>query len=583
MELQVFVKPDASARLEYTIVFQNFGQPIDVVDIGLPHENYDIGSMSASINGTPVSGIRKSEYVDVGVEIPLYGRAIGTTAEGTLKFACTMPDMVYQDTTDSNKASLQIVPTWFDPQLQSGTTDLSIVINLPPGVKADEVAWQSDDLAYDSLALVGKDEEQHLAAIWQFPNHSLSANNPKVGISFPKRVMDRVVKTTVIGLFVKWFSESPRVQNMSMFLLFAVTAIWFLRSSGGTGWVVLLCLLFIYYIICGISPALHLILWPINLGILCLVEWKRQRRRGEYLPAIAAVEGGGICRGLTAPQAAVLLELPLGKVLTLVIFGMLKKGILIQTSADPLKVKVHADFRHPTKQRRKAAARRGIVIHEYEQPILDRLVDWVDPVADRDFNDAMGKLIKGVAGRMKGFDLSDTREYYERIVSRAWKEADAIGELKQREKLVDSCFEWMVLDPSYDDRFDTWGRGGYHYRPSWTRSASTGPAPTSTGTPATSRTSFGEVAHSFAGWTENMSNKFASSIEPANLGLDSPSRAGVFDLSGFDRVTSEFLEALKESAGSSGGGGGGGVGGGGGCACACAGCACACACAGGGR
>ena len=146
MELQVFVNPDASARLEYTIVFQNNGDPIDVVDIGLPHANYDIQNMSASINGEQLGTIRDSEYIDIGVEIHLGSRAIMANDEGTFEFSCTIPDMVYQDTTDANQASLQIVPTWFDPKLQSGTTDLSIVINLPPGIQADEVIWQRDDM-----------------------------------------------------------------------------------------------------------------------------------------------------------------------------------------------------------------------------------------------------------------------------------------------------------------------------------------------------------------------------------------------------------------------------------------------------
>jgi hypothetical protein len=85
--------------------------------------------------------------------------------------------------------------------------------------------------------------------------------------------------------------------------------------------------------------------------------------------------------------------------------------------------------------------------------------------------------------------------------------------------------------------------------------------------------SFGDVASSFAGWTENTMGSLASSISPGALQVENPS-GGFLDLSGADRVTGEFFEALSESGGS-----GGGVGGG----CACAGCACACACAGGGR
>jgi hypothetical protein len=85
-------------------------------------------------------------------------------------------------------------------------------------------------------------------------------------------------------------------------------------------------------------------------------------------------------------------------------------------------------------------------------------------------------------------------------------------------------------------------------------------------------TSFGDVAASFAGWTENTFGSMADAISPGALQVETPG-GGLIDLSGADKG---FFKALSES--SSGGGGGGG-----GCACACAGCACACACAGGGR
>jgi hypothetical protein len=182
------------------------------------------------------------------------------------------------------------------------------------------------------------------------------------------------------------------------------------------------------------------------------------------------------------------------------------------------------------------------------------------------------------AGRMKGFDLSDSTEYYQRIVQRAWREAEAIGEIEARTKAVDRNFDWMMMDPAWGDRFDHWGSGGYNYHPRWAQRHAGGHASTSMSAPAvpaTSKTSFGEVAASFTGWAESTSDGLVSAIEPGSLGITTP--RGIVDLSGVDRVTADVFKALAEAAESSGGGGGGGGG------CACAGCACACACAGGGR
>ena len=580
LDLQVYVQPDASARLDYKIVFTN--QPgadsIDIVDIGFPHRQYSIGNMSASIDGRPLGTIRKSEYVDVGVEVPITP-PIPSGGTGTFEFSCTMPDMVYQDTTDKQLASLQIKPTWFDPSLQTGRTHLKIAVHFPAEVIAEEVKYQQEKTKYSNLVLFGDGADKHVVAIWDYPSHGLSSGNPKVGVSFPKGVMERVVSMSAMDLFVKWFSESHTAQiysGIAMGVLFLVT---FIRFSHGTGWILGLAALGMLVFGFLSSPVLHLSLWLPMLGLFGLNEWGLKRRSKQYLPAMATVEGGGVKRGLTAPQAAVLLEAPLEKVLTLVIFGMLKKGIVRVVAEDPLRVEVVEQFRCVRKKRQKIAAKEGIVIHSYEQPFLDRIVSGAVPVADLDFKDATKGLIMITVQRMKGFDLSDTKEYYKRIVTRAWREAEGIGEIEQRNEVVEKNIDWMMLDPDYGDHFDSWATRGYHYRPRWTHSSSGGSLGTSTPQAApTSTTSFGEVAASFVGWSENTAGQFAGAIEPGSLGLTN-SGGGILDLSGVDKVTQDVFAALAEASQSSGGGGGGG----GGCACACAGCACACACAGGGR
>ncbi len=280
-----------------------------------------------------------------------------------------------------------------------------------------------------------------------------------------------------------------------------------------------------------------------------------------------------------------LLELPLKRVLALIIFGLLKKGVLRQTAADPLTVEVVKKYRVTRKARRKVASGDGVALYSYEHPVIDLLMSSNKPVAQHDFSSAIGRLIESTAARMKGFDLKATRKYYRAIVTRAWKQAEAIGDVEQRTERVDRNFEWLMLDDGWDDHFGRWGRGGYHYWPVWTRvgggeiggvgggvggislpGGASGSAP---------QTSLSEVAASFTGYAENMTGQMAAAIEPGKLGIDLPSSA-VLDLSGVDTVTGDVFEALSSS---SGGGGGGGFGGG----CACAGCACACACAGGGR
>jgi hypothetical protein len=585
LDLQVFIELDAAARLEYKIVFRNEGgaHPIDIVDIGLPHRHYSTSNMSASIDGVPLSTIRKSEYINVGVEVHLGAQQILAGDKGTFRFQATMPDMVYQDSTDKSRASLQIIPTWFDPDLQAGPTHLKMAVHFPPSVTPEEVTFHNEQTRYHEKVLYEGGGAKHVVVVWDWPQHALSSANPKVGVSFPKSAVNRVVTISAWGLLVKWFSEHPNLQMFSgaaLGILFMVT---FFRFSNGTGWILGLLILGGLVFMMYLSPGLHILAWPPMIGLCVWNEYALKRRKSGYLPAMATVEGGGIKRGLTAPQAAVLLELPLGKVLTLVVFGLLKKGLVTMTSENPLTVEVVKDYRVPSKIRKKKASEAGIVVHHYEHPFLDLLIGKSGtPVNRIKMQDALKSLVVATANRMKGFDLSDSTEYYQRIIQRAWREAEAIGEIDLRTDAVNRNIDWMMIDPNWGERLDHWGSRGFHYYPHWahrhtgTQGSGGGAMVASApATPTTSKTSFGEVAASFAGWAENTSNGLVSSIEPGSLGIETPN--GIIDLSGVDRVTADVFEAIAEASKNSGGRGGGGGG------CACAGCACACACAGGGR
>jgi hypothetical protein len=596
MDLEVFVQPDASVRLKYRIVFQNdrSGHPIDIVDVGLPHRGYKFSEMSASIDGRPLTDIRKSSYIDIGVEVHLQNGSVPPGAKGVFEFECRMPDMVYQDTTDKTYASLQIVPTWFDSQAQQGRTKLQAAIHLLPEVDPERIKYQNEQYRYTDLAIFGEADAKHPVAIWQYDSLQLSSNNPKLSVSFPRDGMDRVVTIGPFGLFMKWFRESPGVQVGSMLGLLGVLGFTFFRFSHGTGFVLFLMLGGAMCFFLLIAPEFHLVFWPASFGLLFLNEslLSRKKQSASYLPAMATVEGGGIKRGLTAPQAAVLLELPMSKVLTLVIFGLMKKGILQKLVDDPLQAEVLAEYRVPREQRIKVAGDQGLVLHDYEHAFIDRLMAHQGPIKDCNLNEALGGLIKTVAKRMAGFDLKETQAYYRAIIKRAWTEAESLGEVEQRDAALDRSFEWILMDEDWKDVFERWSRRGYRYRPRWERRTRTGGGtviiPGGSGgsggvltggetTPSSSRTSMGEVAASFVGWTENTMGSLASAIEPAKMGLDIPRSGGILDLSSVDQVTASVFQALAESSSKGGGRGGGG------CACACAGCACACACAGGGR
>lgn len=591
LEMQTWVQPDGSVRIVYDITFRNNpgAHPIDIVDIGAPTRQYGIQRVQASMGGQTLGDVRPSTVVSPGFEVHLHGQTIPPGRSRTLHVEFPVPDMVYQDTTRADYASLQVVPTWFGSRYVTGTTELRVAIVLPPGVQPDEVLDQGKRFAQKSLVRMSPPEggppADRAVVAWQGDVRLVEAH--KFGASFPKRVMQRVVHIGPFGLLLKWFSESTQARVTLGVVLLTLFAFLFFRFSGGTGVSVFVILSAGGALLFIVSPVGQLLSFPLLVVLIALNEWMLGRRKRGYMPPIASVEGGGIKRGLTAPEAAALLEMPLSKVLGLAVFGLLKKGALRQVQAEPLQVEVDPDFRLPEatlaaargKFYREAAQRRGIPLYAYEYPLLRLIQDRPGkPLAEINFTAAIKQILEQTAARMSGFDLSQTRDYYRAIVARAAQQAGAIADIPQREKRIDRDFEWILLDPRYPDVFNY----PRPYRPPWARTYVDvgGRGPSAPGAPAspgpTGRTTFGEVSASFAGWAENTMGGLASSISPVTLSTGA-SPGGLLDLSGADHVTGALFKALSEASSSGGGRSGGG------CACACAGCACACACAGGGR
>jgi len=75
-------------------------------------------------------------------------------------------------------------------------------------------------------------------------------------------------------------------------------------------------------------------------GFTALGVASQRRRKLDYLPPKISIEGHGIKRGLTAVEAAILLETPLDRVLTMILFSLLKKGVIQVTKEDPLEIEV---------------------------------------------------------------------------------------------------------------------------------------------------------------------------------------------------------------------------------------------------
>ena len=167
------------------------------------------------------------------------------------------------------------------------------------------------------------------------------------------------------------------------------------------------------------------------VGIPILGVIQGQRRKLQYLPPKISIEGHGIKRGLTAVEAAILLEQPLDKVLTMALFGVVKKGAATVLSRDPLKIDVASPLPEG--------------LHDYEKDFVSAFKEPGVREQRKGLQDMVIALVKSVAEKMKGFSRKETQEYYKTITEtglgpgRGRADAGGQGAEARREHRVDDA------------------------------------------------------------------------------------------------------------------------------------------------
>lgn len=528
-EVVVFVNSDGSISLDYTITFKNLParDAIDIIDIGLPNSNYDLKSISAEINGKPATLIRPSEYVSPGVEIHLGGNAIQAGQTGTLHVYVGKVERVLGKSTlqeAEEYASIVITPNYFSRDFTRGTTEYFFTIVLPAGLKPEEPRYHTPSGNWpgsDEPVETGFDNQGRVYYTWYAENAN-AYTSYKFGASFPIRLVPAQVVVA---------TETPNLRTVDIDAIMG-----FLCTAGFIGFFFLI---------------------PILSAIAA------SRRKLQYMPPKIAVEGHGIKRGLTAVEAAVLMEQPLDKVLTMILFSVLKKGAAIVESREPLVLKI-AD---PLPEN----------LQPYELKFLEAFQQTNKKLKESILQDTVVGLIKSVTEKMKGFSRKETIDYYKTIMEKAWQQVAAAETPEVKSDVYEQVMDWTMIDRRWDDRTREVFQTGPVRVPTWwwrydpvirsaPSSGSGGMAKTTVPAPSGS----GNVT-----LPKLPGSDFAASMVK---GVQSFSAGVLGNVNTFtERITSKTNPPPKTSSYS------GRSGGGGGCACACACAGCACACAGGGR
>jgi hypothetical protein len=296
--------------------------------------------------------------------------------------------------------------------------------------------------------------------------------------------------------------------------------------------------------------------------------------RKPYSSPRMAMDGVGVNKGLDPAEAAMLLRLDPRRVLTLIMFGLMKAGNVKLVSTDPVRLEV--------------VSKKGL--NYYEKPFADAIK--TDGSLDEDgLLRSFKALAQRVVDKTRPYCRRDTEEYYRNKIEEAWDAVKAVDTPELKLQKYDTSMFWLMADEDFPKKtkdylqtpgWDTYQipnyywwypyyfgfprYGGYGGQP---REGTAAPAPTR---PAPAE---GRPTDRTTATVESFANRVSNSVESLSAGVvggvesflgirnaaNAPPPAPISQ----PRVYTPSTSCACVS-----------------CACACVSCACACACAGGG-
>ncbi len=518
---------DGTLALDYQLTFANdsSGHPIDYVDMAMPNGNFDMSTVSADVGGQGLT-VSESDYQGTGsgFAVVMGSSTIPSGGSGTVHVTVgRITGVLYKDTSNpTTDASADFGPAYWTTA--HGNSDITVIFHLPPGVQPQEPryhptqgGWPCADQPATAL-----DNENRVTYTWQCASANGSTNYV-FGASFPQKYIPAgaivVPAAFDIGKFLSGLGASLQsVCCVGFFLLLFI---------GGPIWS------------------------AINAN----------KRKLAYLPPKIQIEGHGIKRGLTAVEAGILMEEPLDKIMTMILFGVVKKNAATVVTKDPLKLQLANPL--------------PADLHDYEKDFLQAFADDNLATRRKGLQEMTVKLVNSISDKMKGFSRKETIDFYKSIMERAWQQIETAGTPEVKSQMYDESLEWTMLDKNYDERTRRVFTGPI-FIPMWWGRYDPGFHPASSGSFSNASMPSASMPGS-GGRTSLPGSAFAASVVTGVQGFSSKVLGDVKSFtSGVTNKTNPVPVATRSS-------GGGGFHGGGGCACACACAGCACACAGGGR
>ncbi len=613
--VNVFVNYNGSLTIEYFITFSaaSYSDPLRYFDIGFPTKDYDLNSMRADITlGSTTYPVPKAsiqhgdpDYIDIGITIDLgYSLSIQPGNTGILHLVGNNGRMLYEDAENASMASFEFTPTWFDSTLAGSTISNYQVTFFFPANELDGtlLKWHEKPSPWKvpayGLQNFTDPLEQRLYYRWTYA--TISQGSHLFGASFPKSWVDDgtvrpkpVDPAIVLGWWIGLIVFASITVLASILYLYAAHA----KKKrtqyyppvpkkpnpfSGCGCCALIVFLVIGFFMADMGGEFAgMILFGASIAIIVaafgfiayFIAKAIDKKRVAYVKPQLSIECVGVNKNLTVPEAAVIKNTPLGKVIFLVLFGMVRKGIIDFKSAKPILLEKKMQVYPENLKSLKEDSRK---IRDYELDIY-AAIDANGKLAEAKLKAALVAMIKAVHKKMVGFDMNATIKYHDSLMVKAWNQVKAAPGSIDFEKIADE-FEYMVLDEDFGNKskdvfanrtvvMPYWYYNPYRHWHLPGTSGGIGAVPSGFSTGGAGSFNGIDFVNSIASGLENVSSNIATNV--SNF---------------FDSIVNAVSPPPPAGSGSGGRSGGRSYSGGScHCACACACAGCACACAGGGR
>lgn len=489
--IKIWINKDGTIDLLYNLTFVCDTGTFTWITIGQPNKDFTIWSCIDQYD----RNLTTTKIVNDWTGVKIYFKdVLGTGQKITIILLTNVDRMIWEDEINPGNVGMLFNATWWEVSV----VNLRIAVVLPENVKEEEIL--SGEILWNSFSK----EDGRWVAYWERSN--LPPNEQEqfqIGVGFPKEYVD------------KWYSKGP----------------W--------DW------------LGGVLVSLVLPVVAVSIIAVAAVVVFKNLRRFPYSKPSFSMEALGVRKGLTAVEAATLLDVNPRRILTMILFGLMRKGAVKVVETKP-------------KLRLQVVSTAGL--RYYEDWFIDAIVfqSRVGTLSDKRLSSLILKLLREVDKKVKYYCRADTVTYYKKTVEKAWRQVRKAGTPEVKAEVFNEELEWLMMAPRFKSRVKRVFRRGEeipvrsswwlpywttHYAPSRFRGVEGKPV-TAESMPAV------RFANAAVTTIESTVGRIVTNVEAFSKSLIPVTPSA-------EAKTSSARAPVSR----------------GGCVCACASCACACACA----